>query len=119
MPKKTVGFVQLEWRCPNCSQMNPGPQKTCSACGSPQPEDVQFENMPQQELSTDQAMAEKARKGADIHCPYCGTRYTADASQCIQFNGHLKEGKKRESGRVVGAFKSEPVGDVACPTCGT
>lgn len=119
MAKKTVGFVQLVWRCPNCSQMNPGPQKTCTACGSPQPDDIQFENMPQQELSTDPTLAEKAKKGADIHCPYCQTRNTADAALCVQCGGDLKGGEQRQSGRVVGAFTTEPLGEKACPTCGT
>jgi DNA-directed RNA polymerase subunit RPC12/RpoP len=99
--------------------MNPGPQKTCTACGSPQPDDVQFENMPQQELSTDPSLAEKAKKGADIHCPYCQTRNTADAALCIQCGGDLKGGEQRQAGRVVGAFKTDQVGAKACPTCGT
>ncbi len=118
MAKKNVGFVQLVWRCPNCSQMNPGPQKTCTACGSPQPDDVQFENMPQQALSTDPSLADKAKKGADIHCPYCQTRNTADAALCIQCGGDLKGGEQRQSGRVIGAFKTEPLAEQACPTCG-
>jgi predicted nucleic acid-binding Zn ribbon protein len=119
MPRKTVGFVQLGWSCPNCSQMNPGPQKTCTACGSPQPDNVQFENMPQQELITDEAVKEKARKGADINCPYCGTRNPADAALCSQCGGDLKGGKQRQSGAVVGAFNNAPVGQKPCPTCGT
>ncbi len=119
MVKKNVGFVHLVWRCPNCSQMNPGPQKTCTACGSPQPDDVQFENMPQQELSTDPSLAEKAKKGPDIHCPYCQARNTADAVSCIQCGGDLTGGEKRQSGRVIGAFKTEPLAEQACPTCGT
>lgn len=118
MAKKTVGFVHLVWHCPNCSQVNPGEQKTCTACGSPQPDDVQFENMPQQQLSSDPALAEKARKGADIHCPYCQTRNLAEAELCIQCGGDLIGGEKRQSGRVVGAFSSEPVEEKACPTCG-
>ena len=119
MPKKTVGFVQLVWSCPNCSQMNPGPQKTCTACGSPQPDDVQFENMPQQELSKDPSLAEKAKKGADIHCPYCQTRNPADAAVCVQCGGDLKGGEHRQSGRVVGAFNPDQKEEKACPTCGT
>jgi len=119
MARKKVGFVQLVWRCPNCSQINPGPQKTCTACGSPQPDDVQFENMPQQELSKDPTLAEKASKGADVHCPYCQTRNTADAVVCIQCGGDLIGGEKRQSGRVVGAFKTGPLAEQACPTCGT
>ena len=119
MAKKTLGFVQLVWRCPNCSQLNPGPQKTCTSCGSPQPEDVQFENMPNQELNNDPSLAENAKKGADIHCPYCQARNPADAAQCVQCGGEIEEGKKRQSGRVVGAFKPGSSEEITCPTCGT
>lgn len=119
MPRKTVGYVQLVWRCPNCSQANPGPQKTCATCGAPQPEGVAFENAPQGELLTDQAASEKVKKGADLHCPYCGTRNPADAKICSQCNGDLTGGKQRQAGNVVGAFNPEPAGSVTCPTCGT
>lgn len=119
MPKKTIGVVKLGWRCPSCSTMNPGPQKTCSACGNPQPENVQFENMPQQELITDAAAVEAVKKGADIHCPYCGTRNPVDAKTCSQCNGDLVGGAQRKSGEVVGAFSSAPAAKVPCPTCGT
>lgn len=118
MPKKTIGFVPLVWRCPNCNQINPGPQKTCTACGSPQPDNIQFEEMPEQDLSTDPTLAEKARKGADIHCPYCQTRNPADAALCIQCGGDLQGGDKRQSGTVLGAFRPEKPGEKACPTCG-
>lgn len=119
MPKKTIGFVQLVWRCPNCSQMNPGIQKNCTACGSPQPDDVQFENLSQQELSNDPSLEKLARKGADIYCPYCQTRNPADAAVCVQCGGDLTGGEQRQSGRVVGAFKPGQGGEKACPTCGT
>jgi len=119
MPQKKIGVVKLGWRCPNCSTMNPGPQKTCSACGNPQPENVQFENMPQQELVTDAAAVEAARKGADIHCPYCGARNPADAKTCSQCNGDLVGAAQRKSGAVVGAFSTAPAAQVPCPTCGT
>jgi hypothetical protein len=119
MPRKTIGVVKLGWRCPNCSTMNPGPQKTCSACGTPQPENVQFENMPQQELVTDASAVEAVKKGADIHCPYCGTRNPADAKSCSQCNGDLTGAAQRQSGAVVGAFSSGPAAQVPCPTCGT
>lgn len=119
MPKKTIGVVKLGWRCPSCSTMNPGPQKTCSACGNPQPGNVQFENMPQQELITDALAVETIKKGADIHCPYCGTRNPVDAKICSQCNGDLVGGEQRKSGEVVGAFSSGPAAKVPCPTCGT
>lgn len=119
MPQKTLGVVQLGWRCPNCKTLNPGEQKTCVSCGNPQPENVAFESMPQQELKTDAASLQKAKKGADIHCPYCGTRNPADAKVCSQCNGDLTGGAKRQNGGVVGAFKTGPQEDIVCPTCGT
>lgn len=120
MTKKTLGYVELEWTCPKCGTRNPGPQKTCASCGAPQPQDVQFEQAPQQELVTDQAKLEAAKKGADIHCPYCQARNPADAAVCSQCGGDLKGGERRISGTVVGAFKpGEPVQQVPCPSCQT
>lgn len=121
MTQKKLGYEELVWTCPNCITKNPGPQKMCLACGAPQPADVQFEQKPQQELITDQAKIEQAKKGADIHCPYCGARNAADAAVCIQCAGDLKGGQKRESGKVVGAYKTEkePVKEIDCPNCGT
>jgi DNA-directed RNA polymerase subunit RPC12/RpoP len=121
MTQKKLGYEELVWTCSNCNTKNPGPQKTCLSCGAPQPVDVHFEQKPQQELITDQAKIEQAKKGPDIHCPYCGTRNAADASVCIQCSGDLKGGQKRESGKVVGAYKTEkePVKEIDCPNCGT
>ena len=119
MAKKKLGHVELQWTCPNCGGINPGSAKTCQACGSPQPEDVQFEQAQRQELLTDEEKIEQAEAGADIHCPYCGTRNVATATVCIQCGGDLTEGTKRESGRVVGAFRTGPTEMVRCPRCGT
>ncbi|MBN1536160.1 MAG: zinc ribbon domain-containing protein [Anaerolineales bacterium] len=121
MAQKKLGYEELVWTCPNCNTKNPGPEKMCLACGAPQPPDVQFEQKPQQELITDQAKIEQAKKGPDIHCPYCGARNVADAAICIRCGGDLKGGQKRESGKVVGAYKTEkePVKEINCPSCGT
>lgn len=119
MAKKTLGAVQLGWRCPNCRTLNPGPQQTCSSCGNPQPENVAFENMPQQELLTDADSLAKARQAADIHCPYCGTRNPADAKSCRQCSGDLVGGAQRKKGQVVGAFKTGAAEKIPCPSCGT
>lgn len=121
MTQKRLGYEELVWTCPNCSTKNPGPQKTCLACGAPQPPDVQFEQKPQQELITDEAKIAEAKKGPDIHCPYCGARNAADAVICVNCNGELTGGQKRESGKVVGAYKTEkePVREIDCPNCGT
>ena len=118
MAKKSLGHVELQWTCPNCQGINPGPVKTCQACGSPQPEDVQFEQAERQELVTDEEKIASAEAGADIHCPYCGTRNPAKAEVCTQCGGDIKEGIRRQSGQVVGAFQTGPVEQVACPRCG-
>ncbi len=121
MTKKTLGYVELFWKCPNCGTRNPGPQKTCSSCGAPQPTDVKFEQAPQAELIKDAAKVESAKKGPDIHCPYCNTRNVADAAICVQCGGDLKTGQKREVGQVVGAYSTQPkpVQQIPCPNCAT
>jgi len=118
MAKKTVGYINLEWICPNCSNRNPGPQKTCLSCGAAQPADVKFVLPEKQTLineGTDQA---SGKLGADIHCPFCGARNTASSEICSQCGGDLKEGLKRASGEVLGAFKNAPEKEINCPACG-
>lgn len=119
MPKETLGYVKLEWTCPKCGTRNPGPEKTCLSCGAPQPENVAFEQPAQQKLLENQEEIEKAKAGADIHCGFCGTRNPAGSKLCTQCGADLLEGKKRESGSVVGAFITGPVRQVECPNCGT
>lgn len=118
MAKKTLGHIELQWRCPNCGGINPGPEKTCSACGSPQPEGVEFEQADRQELITDEEKISEAKSGPDIHCPYCGTRNKAGTEICTQCGGDLVEGTARESGKIVGAYESGPAEHIACPRCG-
>ncbi|NPV86087.1 MAG: zinc ribbon domain-containing protein [Anaerolineae bacterium] len=119
MAKKTIGYMKLVWTCPACQSRNPGDQKTCSNCGAPQPEDVQFEHPEREELITDQEEITKAKTSqADIHCGFCGTRNPYNASVCSQCGGDLKEGKQRASGQVLGAFQPGAVKAITCPTCG-
>jgi hypothetical protein len=117
MARKKLGHVELQWTCPNCGGINPGPEKTCQACGAPQPEDVEFEQASRQELITDEEKIARAEAGADIHCPYCGTRNRAGVTTCSQCGGDLSEGTLRKTGRVVGAYKTGPVEQVPCPHC--
>ena len=119
MTKKTVGYVGLEWTCPTCGNRNPGVTKKCSTCGMAQPENVQFEQAAQDELIADAATIAQAQAGADIHCPYCGTRNAAGSLKCKQCAGDLTGGKARESGRVIGGMRKEPAPPVKCPACGT
>ena len=121
MTQKDLGYIELEWTCPNCQGKNPGQQKTCATCGAPQPKDVKFEQPNQAEILEDKEKVEAAKKGPDVHCPYCGTRNTADAAICVQCGGDLKGAEKRVSGQVVGAYATQPkpVEQIPCPNCAT
>ena len=119
MTRKSLGYVNLEWECPNCGNRNKGTDEVCTSCGAPQPENVQFEQPAQEEFIKDEAVIADAQKGADIHCPFCGTRNPADATTCSQCLGDLTEGAKRQSGQRLGAHRDKPAPDVACPGCGT
>jgi len=118
MARKKIGHIELQWTCPNCNSLNPGPEKHCLNCGAPQPEDVEFEQASRQELITDEDKIVQAEAGADIHCPYCGSRNPAGTEVCHNCGGDLTEGLVRESGRVVGAYKTGPAAMIACPHCG-
>ncbi|MRR29474.1 zinc ribbon domain-containing protein [bacterium] len=118
MAKKQLGFVEMEWVCPRCGSKNPGPQKTCTNCGGPQPQDVKFQQREGQQLIKGEEAEKIAQTAPDVHCAFCGTRNKADASVCVQCGADLKQGTKREAGEVVGAFSSSPVPDKPCPTCG-
>jgi ribosomal protein L40E len=117
MTRKTLGYTKLEWTCPRCKSRNPGPQKTCLSCGAPQPKDIQFEEAESQKIIQAQADIEQAKKSADIHCAFCGTRNPVDATVCEQCGADLKEGVKRETGQVVGAFTTAPAKQIPCPNC--
>ncbi|MCI0549386.1 MAG: zinc ribbon domain-containing protein [Anaerolineae bacterium] len=116
--RRTIGYVQNEWTCPNCDTRNKGGVKTCENCGAPQPENVQFELPSEQKLVTDEASINAAKAGADIHCGFCGTRNPATAETCSQCGADLKEGKAREAGRVMQAPAPQPK-VVKCDNCGT
>ncbi len=119
MARKELGHIELQWQCPNCDGINLGREKTCGSCGAPQPEDVEFKQFTRQELLKDEKLIERAKAGADIHCAYCGTRNPASAETCSQCGSDISEGTQRESGRVVGDFKTGPEAEVACPSCGS
>lgn len=117
MSRETLGYVKLEWTCPKCGSRNPGPEKVCQNCGAPQPENVEFVQAAGQEAQQDVVLKKIAEKGPDIHCPFCGTRNPSDAVICSQCGGDLKEGVKREAGRVVGSYAAVPVKEIPCPNC--
>ncbi len=115
--KRTLGYVQNEWVCPNCSTRNKGGEKTCENCGAPQPENVQFELPAEQKFVTDEKQKQAAQAGADIHCGFCGTRNPANAETCSQCGGDLKEGMARAAGQVMEKPTARPK-IVKCDNCG-
>jgi hypothetical protein len=116
--RRTLGYIQNEWTCPNCNTRNKGSVKTCENCGAPQPENVQFELPSEQKFVTDENQVKAAQAGADIHCPFCGTRNSATAKTCSQCGADLSEGKAREAGRVIQAPPPQPK-TIICQNCGT
>jgi hypothetical protein len=120
MARKTIGHVELQWTCPNCGGVNPGPARVCGNCGAAQPAGVKFEQAARPVLIGEEAEKVRATtaSAADVHCPYCGTRNPASAKTCSQCGGDLVGGAQRESGQVIGAFKTRPAATVKCPRCG-
>lgn len=116
MQRRSKGFVQLEWVCPNCDGRNPGSVKTCGNCGAPQPDNVQFQRAADEKLVTDEKGVAAAKAGADIHCGFCGTRNPATATVCSQCGGDLKEGKARQAGQVLQAAPPPPKA-ITCANC--
>jgi membrane protease subunit (stomatin/prohibitin family) len=116
--RRTLGYVQNEWTCPNCSTRNKGGVKTCENCGAPQPENVQFELPSEQSFVKDESSVKAAQAGADIHCGFCGTRNPANAETCSQCGGDLKEGQARQAGKEMKAPPAQPK-VVKCDNCGT
>ncbi len=115
--RRTLGYIQNEWTCPNCGTRNKGGTKTCSNCGAPQPENVQFELPSEQQFVTDEEQIKAAQAGADIHCPFCGTRNSATAKTCSQCGGDLTQGNVREAGHVMQAPQVQPK-IIKCANCG-
>jgi DNA-directed RNA polymerase subunit RPC12/RpoP len=119
MAKEKLGYVQLEWTCPNCGSRNPGPEKICGSCGAPQPDNVKFEQTAEEKLIADERLLKQAKAVPDIHCAYCGTRNPAGTETCSQCGGDLREGVARTGGEVLGAHRRQAAPDVTCEACGT
>lgn len=119
MTKKTVGYVDLEWTCPQCGTRNLGVNKKCSACGAAQPAEVQFQvGAASASLLSDEEKIKHAQGGPDIHCPYCGTRNARDAERCKLCGGVLQGGQARQAGQTLGALSDAPTAPVMCAACG-
>lgn len=118
MARKTLGYTELEWTCPNCSTKNKGTQKTCTGCGAPQSESVKFKQAKVQQMLEDQQKIEAAKAGADFHCSFCGARNAAANEVCVQCGADLTGSAQRQTGQVVGAFKEGEIQQIKCPNCG-
>lgn len=117
--RRTLGYIENEWTCPNCSTRNKGSVKTCEHCGAPQPENVQFELPSEQKFVTNEDSIQAAKAGADIHCAFCGTRNPATAKTCSQCGADLTEGKARQAGGMMQAPpSSEGPKIIKCDNCG-
>jgi hypothetical protein len=104
MARKSLGFVPLIWECPFCNTQNPGPIKSCTSCGAPQPDDVEFLQVDEDKFNfiKDEALIRMAKAGPDVHCPFCGTRNPATAELCVKCGGDLTMGgKARKTGQKV------------------
>jgi len=117
MTRKSKGFIELEWTCPNCETRNKGSDKACASCGAPQPEDVQFEAPAQKKFVANEKASELRKRGADIHCGFCGTRNPSTAETCSQCGGDLSEGAARQAGREINMSARE-LENVTCANCG-
>jgi len=118
MARKSKGFIELEWTCPNCETRNKGFDKSCVNCGAPQPENVQFEAPSQKKFVSDEKADELRKRGADIHCGFCGTRNPSTAETCSQCGGDLAEGEARKAGREIDMSAKGP-DKLTCSNCGT
>jgi hypothetical protein len=83
MARRSKGFIELEWTCPNCNTRNKGFEKTCVNCGAPQPENVQFEAPAEKKFVSEEKASELRARGADIHCGFCGTRNPSTAENLL------------------------------------
>ncbi len=119
MAKKELGYVELEWTCPNCGTRNAGTVKVCTNCGAAQPEDIEFHQAAEETLIKNVDLIAAAEAGPDIHCDFCGARNPASAETCSRCGASLETGTRREKGRVLGRHRDEPAPDVICEFCGT
>lgn len=119
MARKTIGYVHLEWVCPNCNVKNSGTDQLCKSCGCPQPADINFQLGDKEQIIEDEKLIAQAKAGADVHCPYCGARNKSDTKVCIQCGGDLVQGLKRKTGAKLGSFSEEPAHQTICANCNT
>ncbi len=118
MVRKTLGYVELEWTCPQCGTRNRGTDKICTSCGRAQPKRVAFHQGAEDELIEDAVEIARAKAGPDVHCAFCGARNAADAERCSQCGADLTSAAARASGQVLGAPRGGAAAPVICPRGG-
>jgi ribosomal protein L40E len=118
MARRSKGFVELEWTCPNCNTRNRGSVKTCVNCGAPQPENVHFEAPAEKKFVSEEVASGLRDRGADIHCGFCGTRNPSTAKTCSQCGADLSQGVARQAGDEID-LSARALENVTCTNCGT
>ena len=120
MAQKIVGYREMIWTCPNCGTKNPGSSRVCRSCGAAMPEETKFEQQANADMVRDEKIIERAKRGPDIICAYCGNRNPAGSKTCSQCGADLSEGKEREHGSQHSAHLDDrPKGEtIICPACG-
>lgn len=118
MAQKSLGYVQLVWTCPNCLTKNPGNFRFCKNCGASMPENVKFEQPIKEELISDQALIDEAKKGPDVFCGYCGSRNPSTAGSCSTCGADLNEGTKRSAGTAYHTSSVAQSSTIQCSVCG-
>ena len=88
MAKKTLGYEELQWTCPSCGGINPGPQNTCGSCGAPQPDDVKFEQAARGRLSW--RAGDWLRVGLDLICLTPGALARTNTADQISASAHRR-----------------------------
>lgn len=62
-------------------------------------QDTKFEQKKDAEVIKDKSVIEKARRGPDVYCVYCGNRNPAGTTKCERCGADLSEGEARKSGQ--------------------
>ena len=96
MARRVLGYVELVWTCDSCGTRNPGPIRSCTACGAPQPIEVKFEHVDAATFNfiKDEALI-PSKSGPDKHAPIA-TPIWLNAN-CLKCGGDLTVGGDQPS----------------------
>jgi predicted nucleic acid-binding Zn ribbon protein len=91
------------WDCPHCQHKKiEGPQRQCPQCGRPRDNGVQFYTTDDAPEVNDPALLQRARAGADWHCPFCDTDNPAGQQACLSCGATDPSARQRQQ-RVIPA----------------